>query len=94
MTKTSATNLAGLGLMGVGKDNYPRDGQTQSYSVGFAEVEVDVETGKYQILEFALIGDVETDINTRSLQDQAFGGAMLGIGHAISQKWVSTSRSR
>jgi len=88
MTKTSATNLVGLGLMGVGKDNYPRDGQTQSYSVGFAEVEIDVETGKYQILEFALVGDVGTVINPRSLQGQAFGGAMLGIGHAISQKWV------
>ena len=34
------------------KDNYPRDGQTQSYFVGFAEVEVDVETGKFAILEF------------------------------------------
>jgi CO/xanthine dehydrogenase Mo-binding subunit len=88
MTKTSATALAGQGLMGVGKDNYPRDGQTQSYSIGFAEVEIDVETGKYAILEFALVGDVGTVINPRSLQGQAFGGAMLGIGHAISQKWV------
>ena len=88
LTKTSATNLAGQGLMAVAKDNYPRDGQTQSYAVGFAEVEVDVETGKYSILEFVLIGDVGTVVNPRSLQGQAFGGAMLGIGHAISQKWV------
>jgi xanthine dehydrogenase molybdenum-binding subunit len=88
MTKASATALVGQGLMGVGKDNYPRDGQTQSYAIGFAEVEVDVETGKYAILEFTLIGDVGTVINPRSLQGQAFGGAMLGIGHAISQKWV------
>jgi len=88
LTKTSATNLAGQGLLAVAKDNYPRDGQTQSYAVGFAEVEVDVETGKYSILEFVLIGDVGTVVNPRSLQGQAFGGAMLGIGHAISQKWV------
>ncbi|MFN7980461.1 MAG: molybdopterin cofactor-binding domain-containing protein [Vicinamibacterales bacterium] len=88
LTKTSATNLAGQGLMAVAKDNYPRDGQTQSYAVGFAEVEVDVETGKYAITEFVLIGDVGTVVNPRSLQGQAFGGAMLGIGHAISQKWV------
>ena len=88
MTKASATALAGQGLMAVAKDNYPRDGQTQSYAVGFAEVEVDVETGKYHILDFTLIADVGTVVNPRSLQGQAFGGAMLGIGHAISQKWV------
>ncbi len=87
-TKTSAANLVGLGLMGVAKDTYPRDGQTQSYAVAFAEVEVDVETGKYDIVEFALVADVGTVINPRSLKGQAFGGAMLGIGHAITQKWV------
>ena len=37
--------LAGLGLMGVAKDTYPRDGETYSFVAGFAEVEVDVETG-------------------------------------------------
>ena len=44
-TKTSAKALAGQGLMAVAKDAYPRDGQSQSYVVGFAEVEVDTETG-------------------------------------------------
>ncbi|MBS1817480.1 MAG: xanthine dehydrogenase family protein molybdopterin-binding subunit [Acidobacteria bacterium] len=88
LTKASAAKLAGMGLMGVAKDNYPRDGQTQSYAVGFAEVEVDVETGKYSIVDFTLIADVGIVVNPRSLQGQAFGGAMLGIGHAISQKWV------
>ena len=42
-----ATALAGQGLMAAARDNYPRDGQSQSYVVGFAEVEVDVETGAY-----------------------------------------------
>ncbi len=87
-TKRSLAGLAGQGLIAVAKDSYPRDGQTQSYTVGFAEVEVDVETGQYQILEFAAIADVGTVINPRSLQGQTFGGVMLGIGHAISQKWV------
>ena len=46
MTKASAAALAGLGLMGVAKDTHPRDGDTYSFVIGFAEVEVDVETGK------------------------------------------------
>jgi CO/xanthine dehydrogenase Mo-binding subunit len=87
-TKRSATALAGQGLLGVAKDNYPRDGATQSYTAGFAEVEVDVETGKYHITDFLAIADVGTVINPRTLAAQTLGGAMLGIGHAISQKWV------
>jgi CO/xanthine dehydrogenase Mo-binding subunit len=87
-TKRSAAALAGQGLMGVAKDSYPRDGATQSFVVGFAEVEVDVETGKYAITDFLAVGDVGTVINPRTLRGQTLGGAMLGIGHAISQKWV------
>jgi CO/xanthine dehydrogenase Mo-binding subunit len=87
-TKASLKMLAGQGLIGVAKDTYPRDGNTHSFVAGFAEVEVDVETGALQIVEFVAIGDVGTVLHPRSLHGQTFGGAMLGIGHAISQKWV------
>jgi len=87
-TKRSMKGLAGQGLVVAAKDDYKRDGQTRSFVVGLAEVEVDVETGKYQILEYAAVADVGTVINPRSLKGQTFGGSMLGIGHAISQKWV------
>ena len=45
-TRNAAKGLVGLGLMGVAKDTYPRDGDTYSFVIGFAEVEVDVDTGK------------------------------------------------
>jgi CO/xanthine dehydrogenase Mo-binding subunit len=87
-TKTSATALAGLGLMGVAKDNYPRDGDTFSFIAGFAEVEVDVETGKTTLIDYLGVADVGTVINPRSLHGQILGGSCLGIGHALMQKWV------
>jgi xanthine dehydrogenase molybdenum-binding subunit len=87
-TKTSATALAGQGLMGVAKDAYPRDGSTHSYVIAFAEVEVDVETGAYTILDFTAVGDVGTVVHPRNVRGQIFGGSMLGIGHTIGQKWV------
>jgi CO/xanthine dehydrogenase Mo-binding subunit len=87
-TKTSAKNLAGQGLMAVAKDAYPRDGQSQSYVVGFAEVEVDTETGVVTVLDYAAIGDVGTILNPRSLKGQLFGGSMLGLGHAKTQRWA------
>jgi CO/xanthine dehydrogenase Mo-binding subunit len=88
MTKTSATRLAGLGLMGVAKDNYPRDGATYSFVIGFAEVEVDVETGKVTLVDFLGVGDVGTVVNPRSLLAQIKGGSCLGIAHALFQKSV------
>jgi CO/xanthine dehydrogenase Mo-binding subunit len=87
-TKNSMKNLAGQGLIAAARDNYPRDGQSRSYVAGFAEVEVDTETGAYRIVDFAAAVDVGTVLNPRSLKGQTFGGVMLGIGHATTQKWV------
>ena len=88
MTKASAARLAGLGLMGVAKDNYGRDGNTFSFIAGFAEVEVDVETGKVTLIDYLGVGDVGTVINPRSLLAQIKGGSCLGIAHALQQKLV------
>ena len=87
-TKTSATALAGQGLMGVARDNYGRDGASKSYVAGFAEVEVDVETGVYRVLDFLAVADVGTVIHPRNLGGQILGGVMLGFGHAHAQHWV------
>ena len=87
-TKASATALAGQGLMGVGKDNYQHDGQSRSFVAGFAEVEIELETGKYRILDYLAVADVGTVIHPRNIGGQILGRSMLGIGHAIGQKWV------
>src|SRR5262245_54486259 len=87
-TKASAKNLAGQGLMAVAKDAYPRDGQSQSYVIGFAEVEVDTEVGTVKVLDYTAIGDVGTILNPRGLKGQLFGGSMLGLGHAVTQRWA------
>ena len=88
MTKKSAAALAGLGLMGVAKDTYPRDGDTYSFVAGFAEVEVDLETGSTRLVDYLAVADVGTAVNPRSLHGQILGGINLGIGHALQQKFV------
>jgi CO/xanthine dehydrogenase Mo-binding subunit len=88
LTKASVAALAGQGLVAAAKDNYPRDGVTFSYVASFAEVEVDVETGKYYIVDFLASADVGTVIHPRALGGQVLGRSTLGIGHAIGQKWV------
>jgi CO/xanthine dehydrogenase Mo-binding subunit len=87
-TKASVAALAGQGLVAAARDNYPRDGMTHSYVASFAEIEVDVETGKYYVVDFLAYADVGTVIHPRALGGQVLGRSTLGIGHAIGQKWV------
>jgi CO/xanthine dehydrogenase Mo-binding subunit len=87
-TKASIAALAGQGLVAAAKDKYPHDGQTFSYVASFAEVEVDLETGKYYITDFLAVADVGTVIHPKALGGQVLGRSILGIGHALGQKWV------
>ena len=88
MTAMSAQAFAGQGLVALARDSMPRDGITHSFVAGFAEVEVDLETGKYKIVDYLGVADVGTIVHPRALGGQILGRSMLGIGHAIGQKWV------
>ena len=58
----------------------------------FAEVEVDMETGKYYITDFLAYADVGTVLHPHALGGQVLGRSTLGIAHAIGQKWVIDPR--
>jgi CO/xanthine dehydrogenase Mo-binding subunit len=88
LTRESVAKLAGHGLVVSAKDNYPRDGDTYSFVASFAEIEVDVETGKYYLVDFLAYADVGSVLHPRALGGQVLGRSTLGIGHAIGQKWV------
>jgi len=88
MTKASAQALAGQGLMGVAKDEFPDQGQVYSFIAAFAEVEVDIETGQHRIIDYLPVADVGTVMHPRSLGGQLHGGAIQGFGHAQSQNIV------
>lgn len=87
-TKAAAALHVGAGVMGVAKDTYRHDGDTYSFVAGFAEVEVDIETGEVRLVDFLSVGDVGTVVNPRSLLAQLNGGCALGIAHALFQKIV------
>jgi CO/xanthine dehydrogenase Mo-binding subunit len=61
---------------------------TFSYVASFAEVDVDVETGMYTIPDFLVVADAGVVVHPRAFGGQMLGRSMLGIGHAVSQKWV------
>ncbi|HVS63937.1 MAG TPA: xanthine dehydrogenase family protein molybdopterin-binding subunit [Thermoanaerobaculia bacterium] len=91
-TKVAAAAMAGQGLLGAAKDEYPRNGDVYTFVVGFAEVEVDLETGFLDIKRYAAVTDCGTVMNPRSLGAQLHGGGIQGFGLAASQKWVYDPR--
>ena len=88
VTTASATALAGQGLMGVAKDTFSHEGSTWSWVIGFAVVELDVETGDVQIVDYTGSTDCGVVLHPRSLAAQIHGGSVQGFGQARSQKWV------
>ena len=88
ITKGSAAALAGLGLMGVARDNFPHDGDTMSFVAGFAEVEVDVETGEIRVTNYVAMADCGIVVHPRNWQGQVFSATMLGLSHALYHKEV------
>lgn len=74
--------------MGVAKDNYGGRGGVYTFVAGFAQVELDVETGVVDIKEFVGVTDCGTVVHPRSLGAQLFGGCIQGMGMAMTQKWV------
>ena len=92
MTKAAGAGLAGLGLMGVAKDNFETGGRNMSYAIGFAEVEIDLETGSMQLKDYKVSSDAGTILNPRTFAAQIHGGGIQGFGVAQGQKWVYDRR--
>ena len=88
MTKASVTALAGRGLVAAARDTFGSQGGLQSWVVGFAEVALDVETGKVDLVHFTATTDCGVVVHPRGLGGQVLGGAIQGMGIAMSQKWV------
>jgi CO/xanthine dehydrogenase Mo-binding subunit len=55
-------------------------------------VELDVETGVVDILEYVGWADCGVVIHPRSLHAQELGGSIQGMGMAVSQRWVFDPR--
>ena len=57
-----ALALAGTGLIGVAKDNLPKRGLVPALSAGFCMIELDTETGAFEIKEYIGVADCGTGL--------------------------------
>ena len=70
-------------------DNRNRLNQTLTYSYQShaAVIELDQETGKFRILEYAIVDDCGTQINPMIVEGQIHGAAAHGIGAAMLENF-------
>ena len=88
MTKRAVAGLAGTGLIGVAKDTLNQEGTVPAFAAGFMQVEVDLETGKYEITDYVGVADCGTVLHPAGLAQQIRGGAVDGIGLAGYERHV------
>jgi len=88
----SLAKIAVLTVLGDGKlqlVSYATHGSEVSpppYVAGFAEVEVDQETGKVELIDYVAVVDCGTMINPNLARIQAEGGIAQGIGMALYEE--------
>ena len=88
LTKASVTGLAGTGLIGVAKDTLPKRGLVPALVAGFCMIELDTETGSFEIKEYLGVADCGTVLHPDGLQSQMLGGSMMGFGLATTEHIV------
>jgi len=88
VTQRAVQAVAGTGLIGVGKDKLPVRGTVPGLTVGFAEIELDLETGKHEIIDFLAVADCGTVVHPLGLAGQLRGGAVWGFGMASLERHV------
>ena len=59
-----------------------------SYGAHGVEVEVDTATGKVRILDYVAAHDVGRAINPMLLEGQVQGGALMGVGYALTERLI------
>ncbi|MSQ11774.1 MAG: xanthine dehydrogenase family protein molybdopterin-binding subunit [Dehalococcoidia bacterium] len=85
--KELALKLASTGgpVGGKASVNYHTSGVT--FAAAIADVEVDPETGKTQVLRFTIVQDAGKAIHPAYVEGQMQGGAVQGIGWALNEEY-------
>jgi CO/xanthine dehydrogenase Mo-binding subunit len=90
--KFTFTELAGklhaTGGTIVGRASVDPPGVGGGFATHIADVEVDVDTGKVSVLRYTAIQDVGKAIHPSYVEGQMQGGAVQGIGWAISEEYI------
>jgi CO/xanthine dehydrogenase Mo-binding subunit len=88
LTKRGAAIVAGTGLVGVAKDTIPGTGTVPGLCAAGLQVEVDLETGEYRLVDYFGVTDCGTVVHPIGLGAQMRSGAIMGFGMAATERFV------
>jgi CO/xanthine dehydrogenase Mo-binding subunit len=83
-----AGNAAKTGGPIQGRASLNAQGAGASFSINFADVRVDRETGKTDVLSYTAIQDAGKAIHPAYVEGQMQGGAAQGIGWALNEEYI------
>ncbi len=83
-----AGNAARTGGPLLGRASLNARGAGPGFAVNFADVRVDPDTGKLDVLRYTAIQDVGKAIHPSYVEGQLQGGAAQGIGWALNEEYV------
>ncbi len=78
----------------LGSGYFSGDTSPPPFIAGFAEVEVDMDTGQVELIDYVAAVDCGTVINTNLARIQVEGGLVQGIGMALYEDVQYTSKGR
>ncbi len=73
-------------MMGRGAHPYPRGYGMSTFAAGFAEVEVDLDTGELTLLAYTAANDVGRAVNRLGVEQQQEGGSSMGMGMGLGEE--------
>ena len=76
----------GSPMIGRGTHSVPPGTSMSTFAAGFAEVEVDTDTGEVTLLRYVATDDVGKAVNVLGVEQQIEGGASMGIGMALHEE--------
>ena len=79
-------NSTGSPMIGRGTHVVPSGFMQGVFSSGFAEVEVDLDTGELTLLRYVLSNDVGKAVNVLGVEQQMEGGASMSIGFGLGEE--------
>ena len=88
----SVRDAAGLledeGVFPIGKNTVTPTREGGAFAVHIADVEVDTETGKVEVLRYTAVQDAGVAIYPPYVEGQMQGGVVQGIGWALNEEYV------
>jgi xanthine dehydrogenase molybdenum-binding subunit len=81
----TVVTFAGNPIIGKGAHIHENTWLRMAWAAGIAEIEVDTATGSIKVLNYTTAHDVGRAINPMGLKQQIEGGAIMGIGQALTE---------